>query len=146
VEEQVTFKEWTAIVQLAGVVAVGVWLALDTAGGGAAGDVAAVATKLLWAVGAAIVFNIVAMIGAIIIGSIIQGEEIKDEADDERDRQVTDRSLRNSSVVQSLAAAAGLFVLAFGGDPVLGAYALFVAPFLGGTVDAASRLLYYRLG
>jgi hypothetical protein len=141
-----TFKEWTAIVQLAGVLLIGVWLALDAGSGTAGQSVSAVATKLLWAIGVAIVFNIVAILAVIIVASIAQGAEVKDEADDERDRWVTARSMRNSGAVQSIAAAAGLFVLAFGGDPVLGAYALFIAPFLGGTVDAVSRLAYYRLG
>mgnify|MGYP001027158840 CR=1 FL=1 len=140
-----TYKEWVAAVQLLGAVLVGIWLVLD-AGASATLDIAALAAKLLWAIVAVIVFNIVATILSIIVGSILQGEEIKDEATDERDRQVADRSMRNSGMVQSLGAVGGLLILAFGGPPILGAYALFVAPFLGGAVDAISRLVYYRLG
>ena len=36
--------------------------------------------------------------------------------------------------------------LAFGADPTFAVYALFAAPMLGGTTDAVSRLVYYRIG
>ena len=142
-----SFKEWTAVVQLAGVVVITIWLANDlTSGGMGELTVAAVAMRLLWAIGAIIVFNIIALIVVAILVSIARREEFKDEKDDERDRLITAKSSRNAYAVVSVSAACGLVALAFGVDPVIGAYALFGAPMLGGTADAVSRLVYYRIG
>jgi hypothetical protein len=47
----------------------------------------------------------------------------------------------------SIAAALALLLLAFANvAPVFAVYALFVAAMLGGAADAASRLVYYRIG
>ena len=142
-----SFKEVMAIAELVGAIAIGVWLAFDIPAATAAGDAtAAVAGRLLWAIGAVIVLNIVTTILVTIVASIAQGEEIKDEKDDERDRAINTRGMRNSGIVQSLAAAAALLLLAFGANPILAVYALLVCPLLGGTTDAVSRLVYYRIG
>ena len=45
-----SFKEWTAIVQLAGVVLIAGWLVMDFMGGGANVGPAALAMKLVWAI------------------------------------------------------------------------------------------------
>lgn len=141
-----SFKEWTAIVQLAGVVLIAGWLVMDFMAGGANVGPAALAMKLVWAIGAVIVFNIVAIIVVTILVSIARREELKDEASDERDRAVGGKSSRNAYAVTSIVAALALVAVAFGADPVLAVYVLFAAPFLGGATDAASQLIYYRLG
>jgi hypothetical protein len=139
-----TFKEMMAGVQVAGVAVVGGWLVWDALNGGAMGSSADIAIKLLWAVGAMIVFNIVGTIIATIVISIIQRAELKDEPSDERDDAISARSQRNSAIVTSIVAAIALIPLAMGIDPNFAIYALFVAPAAGGTVNALSELYYYR--
>jgi hypothetical protein len=139
-----TFKEMMAGVQVLGVAVVGAWLAWDALNGGAAGPTSAIAVKLLWAVGAMIVFNIVGTIIATIIISIIQRAELRDEPSDERDHAVSARSQRNNAIVTSILAALALIPLAMGADVNLAVYALFVAPMMGGAVNALSELYYYR--
>lgn len=142
-----TYKEWTAVIQLLSAAVIGAWLVSDVMGVGIGDDtVASVAMRLLWAIGAAVVFNIVATIVITILVSVARREEFKDEAADERDRLVGALASRNGYVVGSIAAALGLVMLAFGADPVVGAYGLFGAPMLAGLTDAASRLVYYRIG
>jgi hypothetical protein len=142
-----TYKEWVAIAQLLSAAAVGIWLLADYLGPGIGdGTVASVAMRLLWAIGAVIVFNIVVIIVVTIVVSIVRREELKDEKADERDRSIAALSMGNGYIATSIIAAAGLVGLAFGADPVLGAYVLFGAPLLGGVVDAVSRLVYYRIG
>ena len=142
-----TYKEWVAAVQVVSAIAVGLWLLADYFGPGIGdGHVASVAMRLLWAIGAVIVFNIVVIIVVSIAVSIARREEFKDEKADERDRSVAALSMGNGYIMTSIVAAAGLIGLAFGADPVLGAYVLFGAPLLGGVVDALSRLVYYRIG
>lgn len=139
-----TFKEMMAGVQVLGVVVIGGWLAWDAVNGGATGSTAQIAIKLLWAVGAMIVFNIVGTIIATIIISFIQRAELRDEPSDERDHAVSARSQRNSAIVTSILAALALIPLAMGADVNLAVYALFVAPMMGGAVNALSELYYYR--
>jgi hypothetical protein len=142
-----TYKEWVAAIQIVSAVVITGWLAAEAMGPGIGeGTVTSVAMRLLWAIGAVIVFNIVVTIVVTILVSIARREELKDEKADERDRAINASSARNGYVVTSIAAAAGLVALAFGADPVLGAYALFGAPMLGGVVTAASQLYYYRIG
>lgn len=139
-----TFKEMTAAVQLMGVFVVGNWLAWDASTGGASGGVSAVAVKLLWAVGGLIAFNIVGTVVATIVISIIQRQELKDEPADERDVAIEARSLRNGGIATSIAAALSLIPLAMGVDMHFAVYALFIAPVMGGAVNAACQLYYYR--
>lgn len=139
-----TFKEMMAGVQIVGVIVVGAWLAWDALDGGAGGTSVEVAIKLLWAVGAMIVFNIVGTIIATILISIAQREELKDEPADERDHAIEARSLRNGGIATSIAAALALIPLAMGLDANFAIYALFIAPVIGGAVNAASELYYYR--
>jgi hypothetical protein len=142
-----SFKEWTAVVQVVGVVVICGWLVNDVmATGLATGGVAGVAMKLVWAIGGAIVFNIVGLIIVAILVSIAQGKELKDERADERDKAVAARSSRNGYALASSFAGLSLLALAFGADPILAVYALFAAPLLGGATDAVSRLVYYRIG
>ena len=139
-----TSKEMMAWVQLLGVAVVGGWLAWDALNGGTVGTTAEIAQKLLWAVGAMVGFNIVGAIIGTILVSIAQREELKDEPADERDHAVAARSLRNSGIATSIVAALALIPLALGVDANLAIYALFVAPVIGGTINAASELYYYR--
>ena len=142
-----SFKEWTAVGQLVGQVIIVAWLVLDAMGGGAAGlTVTDVAVRLCWAIVAMIGLNIVLTIIAVIVGSIIAREELKDEKADERDISIDAHSGRNAGYVTSSAAALSLLALALGADPILAVYALFAAPMLGGATDSVSRLVYYRIG
>jgi formate/nitrite transporter FocA (FNT family) len=143
-----SFKELTAWVQIIGAVAIGGWLINDALGGGFASDVPlpAIATKLMWAIGAVIVFNIAGIIIATILVSIAQGAELKDEKADERDRSISDQSNRNGYMVTSILAALALGAVAFGAQPMIAVVALFVAPMVGGVVSAGSQLVYYRVG
>src|SRR5687767_4360953 len=134
-EAAMSFKEWEAAIQIASALVVTIWLVADATGPGIGdGTVASVAMRLLWAIGAVIVFNIVVIIVVAIFVSIARREEFKDEKADERDRAINASSSRNGYIVTSLGALAGLIGLAFGIDPVLGAYTLFGAPMLGGVV------------
>ena len=139
-----TSKEMMAWVQLLGVAAVGGWLGWDALNGGVVGSTAEIAQKLLWAVGAMIGFNIGGAIIGTIVVSIAQREELKDEPADERDHAVIARSQRNSGIATSIVAALALIPLALGADANLAIYALFVAPVIGGTINAVSELYYYR--
>lgn len=143
-----SFKELTAWVQVISSIVVGGWLINDALNGGftSAMPLSAIAMKLLWAIGAAILFNIVGLIVAAIILSIAQGAAIKDEKADERDHSISTRSERNGYVVTSIAAALALGAVAFGAEPMTAVIALFVAPLAGGVVSAASQLVYYRIG
>jgi Cu/Ag efflux pump CusA len=139
-----TFKEMMAGVQLLGVAVVGGWLGWDALNGGAVGSTVDIAVKLLWAVGAMIAFNIVGTIIATIVISIIQRAELRDEPSDERDHLVSAKSLRNSAIATSIAAALALIPLAMGAEASFAVYALFAAPVIGGTINALSELYYYR--
>lgn len=139
-----TFKEMMAGVQVLGVVLVGGWLIWDGVNGGTTGTTAEIAIKLLWAVGAMIAFNVVGTVVGTILVSIVQRQELRDEPADERDHAVAARSLRNSGIATSILAALALIPLALGVDVNLAVYALFVAPVVGGTINALSELYYYR--
>ena len=142
-----SFKEWTAVGQLVGQVIIVAWLVLDAMGGGVAGQgITEIAVRLCWAIVAMIGLNIVLTIIAVIVGSIIAREELKDEKADERDISIDAYSGRNAGYVTSSAAALALLALALGADPILAVYALFAAPMLGGATDSVSRLVYYRIG
>ena len=139
-------KEMIAGVQLAGQVLVALWLVWDLANGGLVGaTVMGVAIKLLWAIGAVIVFTILATIIMTIVVSIARREEFKDEPADERDALIEVKSQRWSAYMTSALAALALFPLAFGADPIWAVYALFGAPMIGGAVNAAYMLYYYRV-
>ncbi|MGK2229022.1 MAG: hypothetical protein ACI9GK_002866 [Devosia sp.] len=145
--KMMSYKEMMAGVQLAGVALVVGWLGWDAANGGLVdASAASVAVKMLWAVGGLVVFNIVGAILATIVISIIQRSEFKDEPSDERDASISARSQRNSGFATSIAAALLLIPLAMGADVTLAVYGLFFAPLLGGTVNAISELVYYRIG
>lgn len=141
-----SYKEWQAIIELVGAAAIAAWLILDTATNGPGSTIGTAAMKLLWFMGAVIVFNIVATIVVTILVSIARRETFKDERADERDRLIEARGGRNGYVVGSITAAIALVALAFGAEPVLAAYALFAAPMLAGMGSALSRIVYYRLG
>lgn len=139
-------KEMIAGIQLVGQALVAAWLVWDLLNGGLVGaTVAGVAIKLLWAIGAVIVFTIIATIVMTIAVSVARREEFKDEPADERDLLIEARSQRWSAYITSIVAALALFPLALGADPVWAVYALFAAPMIGGTVNAAYQLYYYRV-
>jgi hypothetical protein len=141
-----SYKEWTAVVQLVGGALAILWIAWDLLGGGLQqADPAAVALKLVWVIVAIIGFNVVGMIVVAILVGIVKREELKDEKADERDRSISANSSRNGYVVASSLAALALLAVAFGIDPIFAVYALFFAPFVGGLTAALSELVYYRL-
>lgn len=140
-------REWTAAIQLLGVLVVAGWLGLEATNGAFENaGFADVAMKLVIAVVVGIVFSIAGTILIVIIVSIVTRTELNDEKADERDVAIDARSMRNGAVVTSSLAGLALLAVAFGWPPVLAVYALFVAPLLGGATDAASRLVYYRIG
>lgn len=141
-----SFKEMLAAVQLLTQVLVTGWLIYDGVTGGFVGiTVSQAAIKLLWVIGAVIAFSIVATIIATILVSMVRREEFKDEPADERDGLIEARSQRWSGYATSIIAALGLIPLALGADPVWAVYALFGAPMVGGTINAAAQLIYYRV-
>ena len=139
-----TSKEMTAWVQLVGVALILGWLARDALTGGAAASATEIAVKMLWSVGALVAFNIVGTVLGTILVSILQREALENGPADERDHAVAARSLRNSGIATSILAALALVPLALGVDAKFAVYALFVAPVIGGTVNAVSELYYYR--
>jgi hypothetical protein len=142
-----SLREWTAIVQLVGGAVILGWLLIDFTSAAAVSTPADIAWRLIWAVGAIIAFNIVALILVHIAVAIARGgEEMRDEPADERDLAIAARSGQLGYVVVSSLAALALVPLALGVDPVLVVYALFLAPLLGGLVHAASQLVLYRIG
>ena len=141
-----SFKQWNAVIMLAGVVAIAIWLIADITGGAAQAGVAAVATRLLWAGLIMIGFNIAAAIGTAIVGSIVTRAEFKDERSDERDKAVYAKSMRNAYFVVSVGGLATLFLFAFGYDPAIAAYAVFIGGMAAGAAGALSQLYYYWRG
>lgn len=142
-----TFKEWHAAVMLAGAAVMSGWVAVEVVQPGALErSVAEISTRLIWVIGYAVAFNIVAMIVVAILVGIVRREELRDEPADERDRLVDARAMRNGYLALSVAGAGCLLALALGLEPGLGAYALFAALMASGAVHAASQLVYYRLG
>ncbi len=140
-----TFKEWTAVIQVGTGVAVGIWLYRD-ADGLMPATIELAAQRTLWAMGGVIVVNVVASIVIAILVSIARGEELKDERSDERDHSVNRRGMRNAYLVASIGGLGVLIYLALGGNPPGAAYGLFAALMLAGMTDAVSRLVYYRIG
>lgn len=140
-----TFKEWNAVIMIATSAIIAAWVVFESLSNPAVG-LAAVAGRLVWAIGLSILLNILLVIGMAIAVSIARREEFKDERADERDRAVNDRSMRNGYFVASITGLVCLVVLAAGADPALAIYTLFGGLMLAGVADAASRLVYYRLG
>ncbi len=140
-----SYKEWEAVVSIIAAMVIGAWVIFEALTNPPA-TVAMVASRLLWAILYAVLFNIAAMIVTAILVSIARRAEFKDEAADERDKAVGMRGMRNGYVVASIAGVASLFYLAFGADPALAAYVLFGGLMLAGVVDSLSRLIYYRIG
>jgi hypothetical protein len=144
-EAEMTYKEWEAVVNILGAVVIGAWVIFEAVSDPAT-SVAEAAARLLWAILFVVLFNIAAMIVMTILVSIARGQEFKDERADERDRAVSLKGMRNGYVVASTIGALSLFPLAWGYDPAVAVYVLFGGLMLAGVVDAASRLVYYRIG
>ena len=140
-----SYKELEAGVMVVSSIGVAAWVAWRAVVE-PVGDVESVAWRLLYAIGFTILINIALMIVASIAVSIARREELKDERADERDRSISDRSMRNSYFVVSIGGLAVIIGLAMGFDASAAAYALFGALLLGGVADPISRLVYYRIG
>lgn len=140
-----TYKELNAAVMALCGIGVAGWVAFQAVTDPVA-DLESVAWRLLYAIGLNIVINIVLMVLATIVVSVAQRQELKDEQADERDRAITDKSLRNGYFAVSIGGLAVIVALALGQGPIIAAYALFAALMVGGLIDPLSRLVYYRIG
>jgi len=140
-----TYKELNAAVMILSGAGIAAWVAFQAATAPAP-DLESVAWRLLYAIGLNIIINIALMIVATILVSIAQRSELKDERADERDRSISDRSLRNGYFAVSIGGLAVIITLAMGQGPIVAAYALFAVLMLGGLIDPVSRLVYYRVG
>jgi hypothetical protein len=140
-----SYKEWEAVVNIIAAIVIGAWVIFEALANPSA-TVAAVAGRLLWAILYGVLFTIAAMIVMSILVSIARREGFRDEKADERDKLVGLRAMRNGYVIASIAGVASLFTLTFSANPAEAAYVLFFGLMLAGVVDAASRLVYYRIG
>src|SRR5215217_2529544 len=114
-ERTMSHKEMIAGIQVVGQALVTVWLIYDALTGGLVGaTVMSVAIKLLWVIGAVVVFTIIATIIMTIVVSVARREEFKDEPADERDLIIEAKSQKWSAYTTSILAALALFPLAFG--------------------------------
>lgn len=141
-----SFKEWSAVITLVVDGLVAVWLVVDVAAGNGAAPVAAVATRLLWAGLVLIVLNIAGAIATAIVGRIVTRKEFKDEKADERDKSIYARSMRNAYFVVSVGGLVTLFLMAFGYDPAVAVYSIFIGGLVAGAAAAISQLYFYRVG
>jgi hypothetical protein len=142
-----SFKQWNAVIMLATEMAITAWLVWDTAlHPMPEPSPAAVAARLLWVGLVMILLNIGTVIVMAIAGSIVTRKEFKDEAADERDRAVYAKSMRNAYFVVSVGGIATLLLLAFGYDPVIATYSVFIGGMLAGAAGSISQLYYYRFG
>jgi heme/copper-type cytochrome/quinol oxidase subunit 2 len=141
-----SYKQWNAMVTLASVVVIGLWVAQGAlASGDWAGPVSPAAWRVLWGVIWSILFNIVAIIVVTILVSIARREEFKDERSDERDVAIRDKSYRNAYFVASVGGLLVLMSLAFGIGPAQAVYGLFAVLWAASAATEISRLAYYRL-
>lgn len=139
-----TFRERTAIVMLTSSLVILAWLAMDYSGGAA--DLTELAVRLLWAVGFGVVLNVAGIIVINIVVGIMQGGRLDVDREDERDRAVDLKSMRNGYWVNSAGVLGCLVVLATGQPPVQAIYLLFASALVAGGTYAASQLVYYRIG
>lgn len=140
-------KQWSAVVMIAVQLAVVAWVVYDrSANPEQYGTLRDVAVQLAWAIGYAIVLNIITIIVVVILVSIARGEELKDERADERDRAIAARSLRNAYFVLSVGGLAALLTIAFAYSPIAALYVLFAAMALAALTDSVSQLVYYGRG
>lgn len=140
-----TYKEWNAVIMVAGAVAIAIWVTVDALTNPVT-DLQVIAARLVWAIGFTVLFNILAVIGMTIVVSIARRQEFKDERADERDVAISAKSMRNAYFVASITGLGALLIIASAADPAIAIYVLFGGLLLAGAVDAASRLVYYWLG
>jgi len=141
-----SFKQWTAVVYLVVQVMVLAWVAVGIATDGPAASVAEAAWTFVLAIAAMIAVNIVAMIAFVITTRIAGRSDLRDEAADERDRDVAARSMRNAYHVASTGGALTLVLFAWGVDPVTAVCFLFATLMVAAATDIISQLVYYRTG
>lgn len=140
-----SYKEWNAVIMVAGSVAIAIWVTVDALVNPVS-EVSVIAGRLVWAIGFTVLFNILAVIGMTIVVSIARRQEFKDERDDERDVAITAKSMRNAYFVASITGLVALIIFASAADPGLAIYVLFAGLLLAGAIDAGSRLVYYWIG
>ena len=141
-----SYKQWNAAIMVTSALIFSAWVGWRLINDGPPADVSAGAWQMLWAIFYVIIFNIGASILVTIVVSIIQREELVDEAGDERDLAVGARAMRNGYGVLSVATAGVIVALALGLDTVMVPHVLFGISMLAGGVFAASQLVYYRIG
>lgn len=91
-------------------------------------------------------FNIIAVIIGVIVVTIVQREEVRDERADERDHLVNAQAMRNAYFVLSVGVALIIVGQAAGLEPVILPYLLFGISMLAGGIFALSQAIYYRIG
>jgi len=140
-----SMKEISAVVMVLSAVVIAFWVGSDLLGNGPAGEMSAAAWEMLWAIGYVIVFNIVATIVGVIVVSIAQRREVKDEATDERDRLINGKAMFAGYFVMSVGVLGVLVWQALGLAPNMVPYALFGVSMLAGGLYAACQLVLYRM-
>jgi predicted membrane protein len=138
-------KQIEAVVMVLSAIVIAAWVMMDVQGTGLAPNAAAAASDMLWAIGAVIVFNIVAMIVGVILVSIAQREEVKDERADERDQLINGKSNSVAYLLLSLGVLAVLIGQALGVADNLVPYLLFGVSLLAGVGSAIAKLVLYRV-
>jgi predicted membrane protein len=140
-----TSKEISAWVMVIGAFAILAWLAWDASATGLAATQSAAAWKMLWAIGYVIGFNILATIVGVILVSIFQREEVKDERADERDKLINGKAMGAAYFVLSIGVLGVLIWQALGLDPSLVPYTLFGISMLAGVCYAITQIVLYRV-
>ena len=140
-----SMKEISAVVMVLSAIVISAWVGNDLLSNGPAGEMSAAAWEMLWAIGYVIVFNIIATIVGVIVVSIAQRQEVKDEATDERDRLINGKGMSAGYFVMSVGVLGVLVWQALGLAPNWVPYALFGVSMLAGGLFAAIQLVLYRM-
>jgi len=140
-----SMKEISAAVMVLSAIVISAWVGNDLLSNGPAGETSAAAWEMLWAIGYVIVLNIVATIVGVILVSIAQRREVKDEATDERDRLINGKAMFAGYFVMSVGVLGVLVWQALGLAPNWVPYALFGVSMLAGGLYAAFQLVLYRM-
>ncbi len=140
-----SMKEISAVVMVLSAIVISAWVGNDLLSNGPAGEMSAAAWEMLWAIGYVIVFNIIATIVGVIVVSIAQRQEVKDEATDERDRLINGKGMSAGYFVMSVGVLGVLVWQALGLAPNWVPYALFGVSMLAGGLFAAVQLVLYRM-
>jgi uncharacterized membrane protein YbjE (DUF340 family) len=138
-------KEIEAVVTVLSAIVIGVWVWMGVAAKGFAPTASAAAWEMLWAIGYVIAFNIVAMIVGVIVVSIAQREEVKDQRADERDKLINGKSMAVAYFLLAIGVLGVLIWQAVGIDGNLIPYVLFAISMVAGVGSAIAKFTLYRV-